>query len=239
MERVNNTEARVMFLGFSGSGKTTLAKKLVDEGFTFISGSMSDLLPSTKEEKHKDMLSHDPKDLALQDYQLLNLRNKAFNEATKKGLNQLVSDRSFVDNAAYFIYKQANKMPQCEMDQFINLCRQCLAKHCTHLVFLPFTKDTFEEWVIEDNEKRILNQYFQWTISQIMYLALDRFGYRKLHEVSDLPGANIFSLKQPLDYVSETGIIRSLYGDTRVLILRELDLGRRVELIKRFINGKI
>lgn len=166
MEKMNNT--KVMFLGFSGSGKTTLANKLVEEGFTFISGSMSDLLPATKEEKHKDMLSHDPKDLALQDYQLLNLRNKAFNEASKNGLDKVVSDRSFVDNAAYFIYKQANKLPQCEVEQFISMCRQCLAKHCTHLVFLPFTKYTFKEWVIEDNDKRILNRYFQWSISQIM-----------------------------------------------------------------------
>ena len=146
MEKMNNT--KVMFLGFSGSGKTTLANKLVEEGFTFISGSMSDLLPSTKKEKHKDMLSHESKDLALQDYQLLNLRNRAFNEASKNGFDRFVSDRSFVDNAAYFIYKQAGKLPQCEVEQFISMCRQCLAKHCTHLVFLPFTKDTFKEWVI-------------------------------------------------------------------------------------------
>lgn len=237
MEKMNNT--KVMFLGFSGSGKTTLANKLVEEGFTFISGSMSDLLPATKGEKHKDMLSHESKDLALQDYQLLNLRNRAFNEASKNGLDRLVSDRSFVDNAAYFIYKQAGKLPQCEVEQFISMCRQCLAKHCTHLVFLPFTKDTFKEWVIEDNDKRILNQYFQWTISQIMSMALDRFGYKKLNSVMDIPGVNMFKAKQLLDYGAETGVIHNLYGDTRVLVLRELDLGRRVELIKRFINDKI
>ena len=237
MEKTNST--KVMFLGFSGSGKTTLANTLVDDGFTFISGSMSDLLPSTKEEKHKDMLAHDPKDLVLQDYQLLNLRNKAFNEANKKGLDKVVSDRSFVDNAAYFIYKQANELPQCEVEQFINLCRQCLAKHCTHLVFLPFTKGTFIEWVLEDNNKRILNQYFQWTISQIMYLALDRFGYTKLNEIVDIPGVNIFKAKQPLKYGAETGIIHNLYGNTHVLILKELDFDKRVELIKMFINDKI
>ena len=238
MEKENNTTT-VMFLGFSGSGKTTLANMLVEDGFTFISGSMSNLLPATKDEKHSDMLAHDSNDLALQDYQLLNLRNKAFKEASNSGLTKVVSDRSFVDNAAYFIYKQAAKLSQCEVEQFISMCRQCLGKHCTHLVFIPFTKDTFDEWLIEDNNKRILSRYFQWQISQIMIMALDRFGYIKLHEINELPSINIFKPKRLLDYGADIGVIHDLYGDTRVLVLKELELDKRVALINMFVNDKI
>lgn len=237
MEKMNKTN--VMFLGFSGSGKTTLANKLVDKGFTFISGSMSDLLPLTKEEKHSDMLSHDSQELALQDYQLLNLRNKAFNEAAESGLVNVVSDRSFLDNAAYFLYKQANVLPQCEIEQFISICRQCLAKHCTHLIFLPFTLETFQEWVIENNNKRILNQYFQWTISQIMFMALERFGYVKQNSFNDMPNVSLFKPKQSLEYGAEVGIINNIYGNTKVLILKELELDKRVEIIDLFVNDKI
>lgn len=237
MEKMNKTN--VMFLGFSGSGKTTLANKLVDKGFTFISGSMSDLLPLTKEEKHSDMLSHDYQELALQDYQLLNLRNKAFKEADEKGLLSVVSDRSFLDNAAYFLYKQASVLPQCEIEQFISMCRQCLAKHCTHLIFLPFTLETFQEWVIENNNKRILNQYFQWTISQIMFMALERFGYVKQNSFNDMPNISLFKPKQSLEYGAEVGIINNIYGNTKVLILKELELDKRVEIIDLFVNDKI
>ena len=46
-----------MFLGPSGSGKTTLAK-IISEKFVIplISGSYSDMIPSTKSKSHWDMI---------------------------------------------------------------------------------------------------------------------------------------------------------------------------------------
>ena len=48
---------RIMFVGPSGIGKTTLAKFIETKyGIPFISGSMSDLMPDTKEMHHAEFL---------------------------------------------------------------------------------------------------------------------------------------------------------------------------------------
>ena len=48
---------RIMFVGPSGIGKTTLAKFIETKyGIPFISGSMSDLRPDTKEMHHAEFL---------------------------------------------------------------------------------------------------------------------------------------------------------------------------------------
>lgn len=48
---------RIMFVGPSGIGKTTLAKFIETKySIPFISGSMSDLMPDTKEMHHAEFL---------------------------------------------------------------------------------------------------------------------------------------------------------------------------------------
>ena len=71
----------IVFAGPSGIGKSTLAKKLSDEtGFKYISGSVSDLIPATKDLSHRDMLDRNHGQLFQEDYQVLNLRNKLFSK---------------------------------------------------------------------------------------------------------------------------------------------------------------
>ena len=98
----------ILLAGPSGVGKTTVAKFLSEElGIKFISGSVSDLLPQTKEMTHAEMLARDSKDLYTEDFQLLNLRNKLFVDK-----DQYVSDRSYLDSAAYFyINKVLSNLP--------------------------------------------------------------------------------------------------------------------------------
>jgi len=81
---------KIMFAGASGVGKTTLAKEVpgmiefdVSEYppvLDFISGSVSDLIPKTKDMSHKEMLERDSKDLLMEDFQVMNLRNKMFRD---------------------------------------------------------------------------------------------------------------------------------------------------------------
>ena len=53
---------RIQIAGPSGVGKTTLAKDISDiYGIPYVSGSYSDLIPSTKDILHSDMISMDPK----------------------------------------------------------------------------------------------------------------------------------------------------------------------------------
>lgn len=155
---------RIMFVGPSGIGKTTLAKFIETKyGIPFISGSMSDLIPDTKEMHHAEFLHQECRELINKDYQLLNLRNKLF-----KDKETFVTDRSYVDLAAYFIYKQSTNVPECEIEAFLDICKDLTIKQCDLLIYLPLSMYNMKEWAMEDNKKRILNRYYQAQMSDIM-----------------------------------------------------------------------
>lgn len=160
---------RIMFVGPSGIGKTTSAKYISEVyDIPFLSGSVSDLLPETKTISHKDMLNRDPKLLVLEDYKIIQLRHKLY-----KQYDSFVSDRSYIDSMAYFIYKQSTKIPQCEIDQFIKICLDLLLEDCTHVIFFKYPAIFLKTWAIEDNDKRITNGYYQMLMSSIMEDCLD------------------------------------------------------------------
>ena len=225
------SKKQVMLAGFSGSGKTTLAKALSEDNLPFISGSVSDLLPQTKDEPHRSMLDQDPKKLYMQDFQILNLRKKLF--ANK---SNYISDRSFLDNAAYFILKQSKFIPQCEVDNFLKLCNKFLTQLCTHLILLDYTPDMLTNWVIEDNSKRIQNGYFQMQVAYLMRMVLDIWGF-KGHFLDSHRESLFHEINLPRGIY--LGKVESLYGVTRVMILREVNMQNRLFLTQDFINDKL
>jgi nicotinamide riboside kinase len=155
---------RIMFVGPSGIGKTTLAQAVAKKyDIPFISGSMSDLLPATKGVSHNEILSLGSEAMYKSDFQLLNLRNKLFRDK-----ENFVTDRSYVDLAAYFWYKQSKNMPECEMEHFFCQCKELMENQCDLAIFLPLSLSTYHEWPMEDNKKRIMNRFFQVQISSLM-----------------------------------------------------------------------
>lgn len=155
---------RIMFVGPSGIGKTTLAQAVAKKyDIPFISGSMSDLLPATKDVSHNEILSLGSEAMYKSDFQLLNLRNKLF-----KDKENFVTDRSYADLAAYFWYKQSRNMPECEMEHFFCQCKELMENQCDLAIFLPLNLSTYHEWPMEDNKKRIMNRFFQVQISSLM-----------------------------------------------------------------------
>lgn len=155
---------RIMFVGPSGIGKTTLAQAVAKKyNIPFISGSMSDLLPATKDVSHNEILSLGSEAMYKSDFQLLNLRNKLF-----KDKENFVTDRSYADLAAYFWYKQSRNMPECEMEHFFCQCKELMENQCDLAIFLPLNLSTYHEWPMEDNKKRIMNRFFQVQISSLM-----------------------------------------------------------------------
>lgn len=244
----------IMFAGASGVGKTTSAKYveksheiMVDEELEetsslipFISGSVSDLIKNTKDMSHRDMLSRDASTLQQEDWQIVNLRKKLFDKARGKG--NFVCDRSFLDSAAYFLYKQADKIPQCEMEHFLTICKQLTSMYCSHLILIDFTVDMVSDWVTEDNGKRITNNYFQMEISRIMRMILDIWKVKWLNDVTYLKSGKFFPQPKDLRYGAGRAVLDSNYfnyGSTNILVLRECNLEIRERLIDKFINGKI
>ena len=223
---------KVQFAGPSGVGKTTLAKWF-EENYQveFVSGSISDLIPSTKEELHKDMLSHSKNELYTQDYQVLNLRNKLFSSK-----ESYVSDRSFLDSATYFMYKQAADIPQCELEHFLDLCKKCLVEQTDLLIVIGFTPYMVKNWVMEDNNKRILNKYFQAEISYIMRYILTEWGFDFLHPIPSIH-RNLYHKDTWLtngQYYTNT--LTTLYGSTYIMWIDEPGLYTRKEIIDNFIK---
>lgn len=221
-----------MFAGPSGTGKTTLCNVIRDElGIDFISGSISDLIPETKGISHSDMLARDPQTLALEDWQLLNLRNKLFRDKST-----FVTDRSYLDSAAYFIYKQAKILPACEVEGFLSRCLMAFSQQCTHLILIPFNKAMFKEWITEDNNKRITSKYFQMMISQIMNMVLNIWDFEILRTDDTLTSG--FFKHRRLNQGFQMGQINNSYGKVNVLILNEINLENRIDIIKTWLNQK-
>lgn len=179
---------RIMFVGPSGIGKTTLAKFIETKyGIPFISGSMSDLMPDTKEMHHAEFLHQKCGELINKDYQLLNLRNKLF-----KDKETFVTDRSYVDLAAYFIYKQSTNIPECEVDAFLDICKDLTVQQCDLLIYLPLSMYNMKEWAMEDNKKRILNRYYQVQMSDIMGNLLTQWSTLSVIDILVVPQLDFY-----------------------------------------------
>ena len=230
----------ILLAGPSGVGKTTIANFLAQElGIKFISGSVSDLLPQTKDMAHADMLARDSKELYMEDYKILNLRKKIFSNVGEP----FVSDRSFLDSAAYFLYKQADKIPACEIEQFLELSKIVTLQTTDCLILVDYTMDMFNNWVIENNNKRIINKYFQMEISRIMSMILDIWGvkwdnyYRTIRERPENGNfiEKIFGKVLDLENAVSIGTIQNLYGTTQVVVLREANKEIRERILKSLL----
>lgn len=217
---------KIMLTGCSGVGKTTLAKWInINFGTPFVSGSYSDLVPETKNQKHSDMITKDPKEIYAQDLQVVNLRNKSFRDR-----DQFVSDRSYFDSVAYLIQKLAHNIRECDTESFITTCEHLMAEQCTHLIYIPFSTKFLSGWEMEDNKKRVLNRYYQFEVSQILNGVLDLWHFKEN------------KLKSKLKYKgNKYGHIycRTPYRKTypiKVLILDELDWETRCDLVSKFLR---
>lgn len=222
----------IMLAGPSGIGKTTIAKDLSTKlEIPFLSGSVSDLLPQTRGIAHKDMISRDPEKLYMEDFQIMNLRNKLFLEHADESF---VSDRSFLDSAAYFLMKQASVIPECEMENFLDLAKRSLCTHCSHLIVVDFLPEQRKEWFTENNDKRITSNYFQIYMASIMKLVLDIWNFSYNGRMDSI--STSFLRVNHLPYGAKIGTIKSIYGETRVLILKELEYNNRKEVIRQFLK---
>ena len=212
---------KVMLSGVSGVGKTTLAKdiaKIFD--LSFISGSYSDLVPETKEMSHQSMIEQDAKTVFTQDMQVVSIRNKTFRDKL-----EFITDRSYLDSAAYFINKLSHRIPQCDLEHALDVCWTLLGKQCTHLIYIPYSVNFLDNWVIEDNKKRIQSKYYQFQVSKVIDGILDMWGYKR-------DGW----LNQKFMGIPNTGVLNIQGNEVKVLILDEVNYDARLDLVTRFLK---
>lgn len=225
---------RIMFAGPSGIGKTTLAKEMaLSTDIPFVSGSMRTLLPSTKDIHHSDMLSKSKEDLYKQDFQLLNARNKLYKE-----FDEFITDRSYLDSAAYFIYKQSQEIPQCEIDNFLELSKMLLTRQCDKLIFLDFGPWLIHNWVTDKDDKRITNNYFQMMISGLMTSTLQVWG-ANLTKFCSKPNSKFWKAPTFYEHGYELGKLSTTYGDTDILVIKEGRYDIRKTLVQEFLNNTL
>lgn len=219
--------ARINLTGPSGMGKTTLAKWISEEyEIPFISGSYSDLIPETAAMPHRDMISQDAKLIQEQDTKVLNLRKKAFDK-----LVTLVSDRSYLDSAAYFINKLSHRISQCEVEHFIEICRELTLTQCDKIIFIPADTPHLKNWTMENNNKRSTNLYFHIEVSLIIHWLIDLWGGELLTTIHS---------GGPVDaaVVRLTGQVHNQTYHTDVLVIDpEIDtLEYRKDIVDKFLR---
>lgn len=218
-------ERRLNFAGCSGIGKTTLAKALSEQwNVPFVSGSYSDLVPSTKNLSHNSMIMEDAQTIYAQDTQLLSLRRRLF-----RNTSEFVCDRSFLDSAAYMIQKLSHRLPQCDVEDFIEKCRILTLSLCPKMVFLPFTEDCFNHWTIEQNGKRISSKFYQTEVSLLMGWLLGHWGC-ELHDMITI------GQDQAPVWIMDGILPDGESKFTQILVVETRDHQKRMNLINEFLQ---
>lgn len=152
---------RIMICGTSGTGKTTLANHISElYELPFISTSAKAVWRDFGFKSHAGAHTRSVLDKGIgMEYQMsiLEQRYKALQG------EQFVTDRSFVDNATYMLMELGHLVTNSEVEDFLKYCSKGMSK-CDLLIFIRWTKDI----VLEDDNNRIVNNYYQAMVDKIM-----------------------------------------------------------------------
>lgn len=146
---------KIYFSGCSGTGKSTLAKWIEDTyGIPFITTSTKPLWDKYGVKNHIELIKIATENPQLGiDFQFDLLRYR------KEVLSQhesFVTDRSPVDNLAYFLMQNSHIATEDQTEEYIKQCKELLFTG-THLFFIDFTSDI----KLENDGMRVSNKYYQ------------------------------------------------------------------------------
>ncbi len=158
---------RIYICGPSGVGKTTLAKYIAEQyKIPFITTSTKPLWEKLGVNNHKELINKCALDPAFG----LDFQNKVLEYRLNKlsGLDNWVTDRSPIDNMAYFLMQNSDKCTTEETKNYIRDCNLALALG-NKLINIQYTSDID----LEDDGMRITNPYYQEYSSIIFRYILD------------------------------------------------------------------
>jgi len=172
---------RIALAGPSGSGKTTLAEFLTKEfGIPFISNSAYDVLSVEQKERLKEQysyvgsghrnviqLSHTKPEFGL-DFQncLLHNRTQLYRENPN-----MIADRSFIDNVAYYLAQCGAYQPDEVTKDFITRAMLAMDENIDLLIRVRVCNP--EETGIENNGSRVDSLIYQRQMDVIFEFAMN------------------------------------------------------------------
>lgn len=223
---------KIMLAGPSGIGKTTIAEWISETySIPFLNGSVRYLLKDKELGTHQEMLSRDNNTLYEEEYQILNLRNKLY-----KDQESYVTDRSYLDNAAYFLLKHSAVQPACEIEHFISgMVSRLIVSQPDLIILFTLEPDDLHNWFTEDDGKRITSNYFQIHVSELMKLSLKLVGYSENRSLEYITSNRFIGNRLDLSKPYIEGTIQNIYGSTELLIIPSLKLEERKHIIKNYL----
>lgn len=152
---------RIMITGASGVGKTTIAKYISETyNIPFISTSAKFVWPKFGFKNHQDAFNKSLKNTKLglkYQWEILKQRKNALSGSS------FITDRSPIDNMAYFMMSLGHKIAYCETLDFISACSEGML-YCDGLIFIRWSG----EIELEDDSQRINNEFFQASVDAIL-----------------------------------------------------------------------
>ncbi len=169
---------RIAFTGASSTGKSTLARLLTSDAKfrtilpEFISVDARALLAS-KGFGSMDNMNREQ----LRDFQCTYLNQKIVIEA---GRDAYLTDRSFVDVAAYWLERDAEGLSECEVKEFVESCRYGARRYDLHFFFptglFPFTSDGYRSEEADFHKRidaKITALIHEWEIDAVRLDMID------------------------------------------------------------------
>lgn len=158
-------QLKIAMSGPSGVGKTTLAMWISNEfGMPFVTSSTKPLWEKHKINTHKELITRtvlNPQWGLDFQYELLEVRQNIIEKHSS-----FVTDRSPIDNLAYFLMQNTPYLGEEATQSYIQLCTVALAK-LDGLIQIPFGPHI----VLENDGMRVANSYYQMSVNQQFYLA--------------------------------------------------------------------
>ncbi len=156
---------RICISGPSGVGKSTLATEISKAyNIPFITTSTKPLWDKYKIRSHQELIERtlvDPQwGIDFQDEVLDYRINKLL------GVKDFVTDRSPLDNLAYFLMQNSYNTSEEKTAKYIQRCKDAMALF-TGIIVIPFT----DEVVLENDGKRVNNRYYQEYTNAVFVLA--------------------------------------------------------------------
>lgn len=152
---------KIQICGPSGVGKSTLALFIAHSlDIPFVTTSTKPLWDKHGIKSHKELIDKgqsDPKWGLNFQYEVLKYRESVITDSIVANPKGYVTDRSPIDNLAYFLMQNTMQLPEDASNSYRMACEDALRDQANKIIRIRFNYDQ----KLEDDGKRINNRFYQ------------------------------------------------------------------------------